>query len=47
MASPEEVLCLARNGEGVDVIPGDRHPMAQGWQSPVNMEILFAKEALA
>ena len=46
MASPEDVLCLARNGDGVDVVAGDRHPMLQGWQGPVDMEVLFAKEAL-
>ena len=46
MASPEQVLCLARNGEGVDVVAGDRHPIVQGWQGPVDMEVLFAKKAV-
>lgn len=46
MASPKEVLCLARNGEGIDVVAGNRHPMTREWQGPVNMEVLFAKEAV-
>ena len=45
MASPKDVLCLARNGDGVDVVAGDRHPIVRGWQGPIDMEVLFAKEA--
>ena len=47
MASPKDVLCLARNGDGVDVVAGDRHPIVRGWQGPVDMEVLFAKEVSA
>ena len=48
LASPEDVLCFAKNDEGAtDVVRGDRHPRAVDWQSgPPDMELLFATGVL-
>ena len=43
-ASPEDVICCAKDAEGAtDVVRGDCHPIVQEWQGAVNMDVFFAK----
>ena len=44
LASPEQVLCFAKNREGVvDIIRGDQHPIMREWKGAVDMNMLFAQ----
>ena len=44
LASPEQVLCIAKDREGtVDIIRGDQHPMVREWRGAVDMNMLFAQ----
>ena len=46
-ATPEEVLCFAKNEDGAtEIIRGNRHPRLAGWQSSADMDLLFATEIL-
>ncbi len=43
-ASPEDVICCAKDAEGAtDVVRGDCHPIVHEWQGAVNMDVFFAK----
>ncbi len=47
LASPEQVLCLAKDREGaVDIIRGDQHPIVREWRGTVDMNVLFAQGVL-
>ena len=44
LASPEQVLCFAKDREGaVDIIRGDQHPIVREWKGAVDMNLLFAQ----
>ena len=43
LSNPDEVLCVAKNGEGAtDVIRGADHPILRDWRESVDMNVLFA-----
>lgn len=46
-AQPEEILCFAKNDQGVtDIVPGNRHPRLRDWQGSADINRLFASEVL-
>jgi predicted ATPase len=46
-ASPEAVLCFAKNEEGAtDVVSGPNHPRLQEWKGEANLGVLFAAGVL-
>jgi predicted ATPase len=47
MASPEQLLCFAKTGDGcTDIINGQDHPSLRRWQGEVGLEVLFASGVL-
>ncbi len=44
MASPREVLCFAKTGDGqADIVRGDCHPFLAGWQESADINVLFGQ----
>jgi hypothetical protein len=46
LPEPRDLLCFQRADEGTEIIPGDQHPLLQGWRSGVGISDLFAAGVL-
>jgi len=46
LAKPEQILCFVQTKEGVQILPGDRHPRLRNWQGVPNLGELYAAGVL-